>query len=124
VRLLNPSLKANNAIQLTLRLLLLPHRTSPLLAQVLQFHIVPTAAVKSSQLKNGQEVKTALAGAAPLKVKVKGGKVEVMPSGQKDNTADVVTADVMAGKAVVHVIDEVLIPPSLLRKAPAAGSKP
>lgn len=83
---------------------------------MLQFHIVPSAAVKSTQLKNGQEVKTALAGAAPLKISVKGSKVEVMPTGQGDNAADVVAADVMAGKAVVHVIDEVLIPPSLRRK--------
>lgn len=102
------------AAQLTL--LLRPHPTSPpTYAQVLQFHIVPSGAVKSTQLKNGQEVKTALTGAAPLKISIKGSEVEVMPSGQRDNSAEVVTADVMAGKSVVHVIDEVLIPPSLRR---------
>ena len=71
------------------------------LKAVLLYHVVSgkvTAAkvvkLTSAKTLNGQSVT----------VKVKGGKVYV-------NSAQVVTADVMASNGVIHVIDKVLIPP-------------
>jgi uncharacterized surface protein with fasciclin (FAS1) repeats len=64
--------------------------------------------VASSALKNGQEVKTALAGAAPLTVKLSESKGVVFKgAGSK---ARVVTADIKVGSSIIHVIDDVLIP--------------
>ena len=71
------------------------------LKAVLLYHVVSgkvTAAkvvkLTSAKTLNGQSVT----------IKVKGGKVYV-------NSAQVVTADVMASNGVIHVIDKVLIPP-------------
>lgn len=102
------------ATGLTAAQLLEPANKKALVA-VLQYHIVPGVAAQSKDLKNGQEVKTALAGAKPLSVKLDGKKVEILADGNKGQreSADVKVADVVAGKAVIHVIDEVLIPASL-----------
>jgi uncharacterized surface protein with fasciclin (FAS1) repeats len=89
------------------------HPSSP---QLLQYHIVPGAAAKSTGLKNKQEIKTALAGANPLTVKIEGNKVEIEGDGSKPtdkDSADVVIADIAAGKAIIHVVDDVLIPAKL-----------
>jgi hypothetical protein len=90
------------------------------LLQVLQYHVVPAAAVRSTQLKDGQQLTTALEGASPLTVKINKGKVTI---NDNDQDAEVITADVGAGKAVIHVIDEVMIPSALVRKTGSA-SKP
>jgi uncharacterized surface protein with fasciclin (FAS1) repeats len=88
-----------------------------LFAQLLQYHIVPSGALRAAQLQKDQQLTTALAGAAPLKVDIDDGKVEIGVSnvgGDDDNDdADVVQADIAVGGAVIHVIDEVLIPSSL-----------
>lgn len=76
------------------------------LTKVLQYHVVPSSAALSSSLKDGLEVSTALPGKS-LKINVKDGKVSVTGG---DVTANVVKADVTAGKSVVHVIDAVLLP--------------
>ena len=73
-----------------------------LLTKVLTYHVVPVVA-KASDLKNGQKLKT-LQG---QEIKVTG-KVTLSSTG--GSKAKVVTANVAAGKAVVHVIDSVLLP--------------
>jgi uncharacterized surface protein with fasciclin (FAS1) repeats len=83
--------------------------------QVLQYHIIPSAALKAKQLRNGQQLTTALAGAAPLVVDLEDGKVDIYAGGNEDHSADVKVADIEAGKAIVHIIDDVLIPPSMRR---------
>jgi len=73
------------------------------LKSVLQYHVVSSATVLSSQLSNG-DVTT-----------VGGEKISVnVTSGVKLNTTvNVVTADVKATNGVVHVIDAVLVPPTI-----------
>ncbi len=73
------------------------------LRSVLQYHVVSTAAVLSTQLTNG-DVTTV--GGEAINVNV--------TSGVKLNTTvNVVTADVRATNGVVHVIDAVLVPPTI-----------
>jgi hypothetical protein len=77
----------------------------------LQYHVIPAGAVLSSQLKDNQTFSTALAGAAPLRVRVKSkeGKTYVKFIGAT-NWAKVVTPDVRAGNSVVHIVKDVLLP--------------
>jgi hypothetical protein len=75
--------------------------------QVLSYHVIPAGAVLSSQLTNGQQVATALAGAAPLTVNIAGGKVTFKGA---NSDATVVVPDITAGQSVVHVVNDVLLP--------------
>lgn len=79
-----------------------------LLTEVLSYHLVPGAALKASDLENNMKLDTALEG-KKLKIKVsnKGSLAVMTVAGQK---AKVVAADLHAGKAVVHVVDMVLLP--------------
>merc|ERR1712072_998185 len=80
------------------------------LQAVLEYHVVPGAAVHAADLKEFQKVK-ALEGQDVTIVK-RDGSVFV-------NHAKVITADVDASNGVVHIIDRVLIPPtSLLANGP------
>jgi transforming growth factor-beta-induced protein len=69
------------------------------LTDVLLYHVVPTGALASSQLQDGQTL-TTLAGESLL-VRVVGGEVYI-------DGARVVTADVEAENGIVHVIDRTL----------------
>ncbi len=74
------------------------------LKSVLQYHVVAGSAVLSTQLTNGN-VETA--GGENLMVSVN--------SGVKINgSTNVITADVNATNGVIHIIDAVLVPPSIV----------
>jgi hypothetical protein len=75
--------------------------------QVLSYHVIPSAAVLSSQLRDGQNVTTALAAAAPLRVRIANGNVTFIGAA---TNATVIGADIRAGSSVIHVIDDVLLP--------------
>lgn len=106
---------------------LLQPKNKAALVALLQYHIVPGAAARSTGLKNNQEIKTALTGAKPLTVKIEGKKVEIEGDGHHHegdghdhgdkptdkDSVDVVIADIAAGKAIIHVVDDVLIPAKL-----------
>eukprot|EP00877_Chromochloris_zofingiensis_P000316 jgi/Chrzof1/10285/Cz04g35190.t1 len=81
-------------------------KTDLVCKNVLPYHVVPNVVAKSSGLTNNQKVPTLLAGSS-LTVMIKGKMVSIMGVG---STAMVTKADVMAGNAVVHVIDTVLLP--------------
>jgi uncharacterized surface protein with fasciclin (FAS1) repeats len=72
------------------------------LTAILQYHVIPST-VLSSDLVAG-DVET-LQGES-VTITIDGGKVMV-------NDANVVTADIESGNGVVHVIDKVLVPPTL-----------
>jgi uncharacterized surface protein with fasciclin (FAS1) repeats len=75
---------------------------------VLSYHVIPSGAVLSSALKNGEELTTALADAKPLKVKLESGKKPRFVGAT--NTATLQVADVKIGASVIHVINDVLMP--------------
>jgi hypothetical protein len=77
------------------------------LLQVLSYHVIPSAAVLSSQLSDGQTVTTALADSTPLTVSLTNGSVTFVGPA---NNATVKVADIRAGASVIHVIDDVLLP--------------
>jgi transforming growth factor-beta-induced protein len=85
------------------------------ITSVLKYHVV-AGAVPSSALGASQSVPT-LQGESMLVTKTAAG---VMVNGN----AKVVAADVMASNGVVHVVDAVLLPPSLMAPAPAAKAAP
>lgn len=86
----------------TLESLLKPENKDKLVA-ILKYHVV-SGKVMSTDLKNGMEAAT-----------VEGEKVKVTlnSKGAKINNANVVAADVKASNGVVHVIDQVILPPSM-----------
>jgi len=95
---------------LTAAQLLLPANKAKLV-QLLQYHVFPTRAVASAQLKPGQQLVTALRGATPLMVEQDDdGQLEVAGSG---DSVEILQPNIKAGKAIVHIVDDVLIPPSL-----------
>lgn len=79
--------------------LLMPEKKADLTG-VLTYHVV-AGAVKSSDLKDGQKVKTLQGG--ELTVAIKDGKVTI-------NGANVTAADLTGSNGVIHVIDGVLSP--------------
>jgi len=94
-----PTNKAFAMIQKDVDMLLKPENKSKL-QNVLKYHVV-AGTVKSSDLKDGQKVKT-LQG-EELTVFIKDGKVMI-------NGAEVTTADAPASNGVVHIIAKVLLP--------------
>lgn len=95
----------------TLDMLLKPENKDKLTA-VLTYHVVP-AKVMSGDLKNGMMAETVQGSKA--KIKLKDGKAWV-------DGASVKMADINASNGVVHVIDEVILPPSI-EKALASADK-
>lgn len=86
----------------TLESLLLPENKAKLVS-ILTYHVV-SGKVMSSDLSNGQKAKT-----------VEGDdiKVSINKKGVLINDAKVVAADVSATNGVVHLIDKVILPPTM-----------
>ena len=91
----------NNLPEGVLEMLLKPENKDKLTA-ILTYHVIG-AKVMSTDLKDGMEAGT-----------VHGDKVKVsLQSGAMINDANVASADINASNGVVHVIDKVILPPSL-----------
>ncbi len=84
----------------TLEDLLKPENKDQLI-QILTYHVV-AGEVKSTDLKDGMKAKTVQGSDIMIKLSKKGAKI---------NDATVKTADIMAANGVVHVIDQVILPP-------------
>ncbi len=91
----------NNLPEGVLDMLLKPENKDKLVS-ILTYHVV-SGTVKSTSLANGMSAAT-----------VQGDDIKVdLTSGVKINDAKVSAADIMASNGVVHVIDKVILPPSL-----------
>jgi uncharacterized surface protein with fasciclin (FAS1) repeats len=77
------------------------------LTALLSYHLVPGAAVMAADLKDGQQLSTALKGVPPLRVRLANGGVLIIGVGSE---ASVTQADIKTCRGVVHVIDTVLLP--------------
>lgn len=80
-----------------------------LLKQILQYHVISGASLKSTDLENNEEAETLLADES-IKVTIEGSTVKI-------NSATVVAANVAAVNGTVHVIDEVLLPSFIPNKS-------
>jgi uncharacterized surface protein with fasciclin (FAS1) repeats len=99
---------------------LLDPKNKPLLVKILTYHVVAGKATASS-LSNGESIKTVEG--ANVTVRIVGGHVFI-EGGSKMDISQVIKADVMASNGVVHVINKVLIPATMLEELmmPAAGN--
>ncbi len=87
----------------TVETLLKPENKSKLIA-ILTYHVVPAKALAADVVKlDGQLVKTVEG--ASFKVTVTDGKVMV-------DKANVIKTDILCKNGVIHVIDEVILPPA------------
>jgi uncharacterized surface protein with fasciclin (FAS1) repeats len=84
----------------TLENLLKPENKDQLI-QILTYHVV-AGEVKSSDLKDGMKAKSVQGSDINIKISAEGARI---------NDANVKTADIMAANGVVHVIDQVILPP-------------
>lgn len=83
----------------TVEMLLKPENKDRLV-EILTWHVVP-GKVMAADLSEGMKAKTA-----------QGGELTVtMEGGPKVNGAAISTADIVASNGVIHVIDEVILPP-------------
>lgn len=73
------------------------------LKNILQYHVVTSAAIKSTQLTTGN---VEAANGEDIAVTVTGGV-------KLNGTVNVTTADVEASNGVIHIVDAVLVPPSV-----------
>jgi len=82
---------------------LLKEENKDQLIQILTYHVV-AGEVKSTDLSDGMKAKT-----------VEGSeiKINISDSGAMINDANVTSADIVAANGIVHVIDRVILPPSL-----------
>jgi uncharacterized surface protein with fasciclin (FAS1) repeats len=74
-----------------------------LLQQVLPYHIIPSGALTSSELKSGQKLETLLPNST-VTVNVEGGRVNI-------DDASLVTPDIKAGRSIIRIINQVMFPP-------------
>jgi hypothetical protein len=82
-------------------------------------------ALRRSQLTKGRVMWTALEGAMPLDIDGKDAYVDDVEVELSDNRdakdADIKVPDIQAGRSIVHIVDEALIPTSIRTVVPAAG---
>merc|ERR1712194_576369 len=99
-----PNDDAFNALTTGLVSCLLEEKNLPILSDILLYHVASGTAL-STDLSNGQQIPTLL----------DGGKVTVdlRNNGVKINDSDVIGADVLASNGVIHIIDQVLVPPRI-----------
>lgn len=79
---------------------------SQLVLTVLSYHLVPGVAAKAADLTNGEQPPTQNSG-QNITVDLSSGKVKLKPSAKFAPEATVIQPDIVAGKGIVHIIDEV-----------------
>jgi uncharacterized surface protein with fasciclin (FAS1) repeats len=85
-------------------------KDGPKLKAVLTYHVLAkrvTAAEALAMTEKGQEVHVPTVQGAPVRIRSEG----MLRKHVKVNAATVVTPDVMASNGIIHVIDQVILPP-------------
>jgi transforming growth factor-beta-induced protein len=82
----------------------------PVIEKILKHHVIPSANLASTDLSDGQTAKSALGEDL---------KVSITTNGVFIGGAQVTTADVKAGNGIIHLVKNVIVPPSM---APIVGS--
>ena len=85
---------------------------------ILSYHLIPNQALTAQELSNGQVLPTA-DDSETLTVVKGGSSVSFKPSGPNAPNAQVIGPNIKAGKAIVHIIDHVLIPANANLKLPS-----
>jgi len=99
-----PNDDAFNALPNGLVNCLLKEQNLPILSDILLYHVAFGRAL-SIDLSNRQQILTLLDGALVM--------VDLNNGGVKINDSNVITADVRASNGVIHIIDQVLVPPRI-----------
>lgn len=73
-------------------------------------HIIPSGAYLTSDLRDGQQLATALKGAVPLLVDIDARHPDRIEIKGAHDSADVKVRNIVAGNSVIQVIDDVLLP--------------
>jgi len=109
---LAPTNAAFAAIQPVVTKLLLPENKA-LLAKLLTYHVL-AGKVLSAAIMNGQSVATVEGQKLCFEKNARTNEIGVFPCGSNDRAALVIKADVLASNGVVHIIDQVLVPPGFI----------
>jgi transforming growth factor-beta-induced protein len=88
-----------------------------LLNTVLLYHVVPGEVTASDILNSSTPFSTATAGGEAVRIDVVNGKVEL-----NDGQAIVIQPDLQVSNGVIHVIDNVILPPSITGASVAAAA--
>jgi len=96
--------------------------TDDQIADVLTYHVVEGAIVNSDQLFNGQRVQTVLG----EDINVSKRRQRRLQNGQAffylNDDARIIDADILASNGIIHVLNEVLIPPSFASSSSSDSS--
>lgn len=84
-----------------------------LLAKLLTYHVI-AGKVLSAAIANGQQVATVEGQKICFEKNARTGEIGVYPCGTTVAASNVIQTDVLASNGVVHVIDQVLVPPGFL----------
>lgn len=76
---------------------------------VLKYHVVGGANVRSTDLTNGQVVTTLASGKPTFTVNISGNAVTITDDNTTPRTTNVVATDVQCSNGVIHVLDRVLL---------------
>lgn len=76
---------------------------------VLKYHVVGGANVRSTDLTNGQVVTTLASGKPTFTVNISGSAVTITDDNSTPRTTNVVATDVQCSNGVIHVVDRVLL---------------
>lgn len=90
------------------------------LKEILLYHVINGTVATAADLTDGEPLETL--GGETLTVKLEGGKVYLLD--KNNDEIEVVTPDVPAGDAIVHVIDGVLLPIALAPVVPPPAAAP
>ncbi|SHI45099.1 Uncaracterized surface protein containing fasciclin (FAS1) repeats, partial [Arenibacter nanhaiticus] len=80
-----------------------------LLAEILTYHVIAGAAADSFSLSNGQELTTVQGEKLTVGI-----STDIFIDDATDTDAKVLSADIVANNGIVHIIDKVLVPQSVL----------